>query len=314
MKTWRVMLLRGGGIPVSFSISFICCFGCRVTTTTKSFVKLLYAHTLGSISVFVGTDNLCGALENTPGTKPNFPEGYEHSWFSQIQREKIILPLSHLHNEMRQIYRVPRMSLRKHAHCVLIWFGDSQRGCKQFASNIDSSNWQWVFGGWRATRMWALALNLGILHSWESKYSMDLFIFFSLGLGIGAWICVWLQPTTCFLQRDTRRSHKDNTLILLASDSHLLVLFSLEEMRRALSRAAFHLDPSYDSTQPFSTLSKHTVVTSNVGDSKVQSNPEPWLPLPSSGNVYTVTLVLIAPVVSCRKTESLNIGGNSVHV
>lgn len=120
------------------------------------------------------------------------------------------------------------------------------------------------FGEWGAERMWALARNMGSSHSWESKYSIDLFIFLSLGLGTGAWICVWLQLTTCFLQMEVRRSHKDNTLILLASDSHLLVLFSLEEVCGALSRTAFYLDPSRDSTQAFSTLSKHTVVRQGI--------------------------------------------------
>lgn len=70
-----------------------------------------------------------------------------------------------------------------------------------------------------------------------------------------------LQPATCFLQMEVRRSSKDNTLIPLASDSYLLVLFYLEEIRRALSRTAFHLDPSRDSTQALRVLSKHTVVT-----------------------------------------------------
>lgn len=94
----------------------------------------------------------------------------------------------------------------------------------------------------------------------KSKWAIGLFIFLSLGFGIRARICVLLQPTTCFLQMEVRRSPKDNTLIPLAPGSHLLVLFYLEEMLGALSRTAFHLDASRDSTQPLGVLSKHTVV------------------------------------------------------
>lgn len=40
------------------------------------------------------------------------------------------------------------------------------------------------FGGRRAERLCPLALHMGACHSWGNKYSIDLLIFLSLGLGI----------------------------------------------------------------------------------------------------------------------------------
>lgn len=89
-----------------------------MTANMKSFFKLLYAHTLGSISVFIGTDNLCGALEILPEQRPISLKVMSTLEFYKYKGEKIIFRLSYLHNEMFQIYRVPRMSPRKHAHCA----------------------------------------------------------------------------------------------------------------------------------------------------------------------------------------------------
>ena len=144
---------------------------------------------------------------------------------------------------------------------VLILFGDSQTGCKQFPSSTTSVNNSERCRAWRAERMWALAQNVrSSSSSSESECAIGLFVVLSLGFGIRARICVRLQPTTCFLQMEVRRSPKDNTLIPLAPRSHLLVLFYLEEMLGALSRTASQLDPSRDSTQTLRVLSKHTVV------------------------------------------------------
>lgn len=89
-----------------------------MTAHMKSFFKLLYAHTLGSISVFIGTDNLCGALEILPEQRPISLKVMSTLEFYKYKGGEIIFRLSYLHNEMFQIYRVPRMSPRKRAHCA----------------------------------------------------------------------------------------------------------------------------------------------------------------------------------------------------
>lgn len=153
-RTWEECSSVVDSIPGSFPIHFINCFGCRMTANMKSFFNLLYAHTLGSISVFTGTDNLCGALEILPEQRPTSLKVMSTPEFYKYKGGKIIFRLSYLHNEMVPNLQSPQDEPQEaRPLCVLILFGDSQTGFQQFGSSINNSHWQGALRraeGWEA--------------------------------------------------------------------------------------------------------------------------------------------------------------------
>ena len=157
--------------PVVSSVNFVSRFGSRTASNGKSLFRRLYVRPLHSISVSLGTGNLCSALVRLQEQGPISLKGMSTLGFYRCQKIYIyIFMLSRWDDEVCWVRARGASGSVPAGHLFYSEIQKEDAGSSYQA--LTSSGSQWVLC--KIEEGFGIIQNRRVFYSWENRYPADL--------------------------------------------------------------------------------------------------------------------------------------------